>query len=82
VFQETVHHIEQTRTLRATLRSMSVPVGPPSTRKPPGLAASDHTVPTGRFFWGGRFPGTSCQATIGTVPAGRKTFLRAEIPVY
>src|ERR1700676_2380534 len=25
---------------------------------------SNHTVPTGRIFWSGAVPGTSCQATI------------------
>jgi hypothetical protein len=27
---------------------------------------NNHTVPYGRFFWGGALPGTSCQATIAS----------------
>jgi hypothetical protein len=30
-----------------------------------GLPAPDHTVPYGTVLFGGAFPGTSCQATIG-----------------
>ena len=36
--------------------------------------------PTGRLFRGGRFPGTSCQATIGVVPTGRCPFVEAKSP--
>jgi hypothetical protein len=57
VFQERVHHIEEQL---SHILGHSVPSYDRypslwealSTRKPPGLAAPDHTVPTGRFFWG------------------------------
>jgi hypothetical protein len=57
VFQERVHHIEEQL---SHILGHSVPSYDRcpslwealSTRKPPGIAAPDHTVPTGRFFWG------------------------------
>ena len=42
------------------------------------LARPDQTVPYGTVLSRDAVPGTSCQATIGVVPTGRKYILRAE----
>jgi hypothetical protein len=44
---------------------------PESNRRIGAHTCTNHTVPTGRFFWGGAFPGTSCQATINR-PSGTR----------
>jgi hypothetical protein len=39
-----------------------------------GISCADHTVPYGTVLSRDAFPGTSCQATIGVVPTGRRPF--------
>jgi hypothetical protein len=48
-----------------------------SARKPPGLTAPDHTVPTGRFFWG-TLPRHFVPGYDRCCPYGTKYILRAE----
>ncbi len=46
--------------------------------RPPGFAASDHTVPYGTVLSGGRYPGTFYQATISLSLRDEKYILHAE----
>ncbi len=78
---ETVHHIEQElehhRALRARLRSVlcyGTLFGEEDLRDSPRPIIP---YPTGRSF-GGRYPGTSCQATIVLSLRDEKYILRAE----
>ena len=82
MFQERVHHIEEQL---SHILGHSVPSYDRcpslwealSTRKPPGLAAPDHTVPTGRFFWG-TLPRHFVPGYDRCCPYGTKYILRAE----
>jgi hypothetical protein len=82
VFQERVHHIEEQL---SDILGHSGPSYDPcpslwnalSTRNPPGLAAPDHTVPTGRFF-SGTLPRHFVPGYDRCCPYGTKYVLRAE----
>ena len=82
MFQERVHPIEEQL---SNIIGHSVPSYDQrpslwealSTRKPPGLAAPDHTVPTGRFFWG-TLPRHFVPGYDRCCPYGTKYILRAE----